>query len=237
LPWTASDQTGLLASWCSDISIGVGLPDWCTIFLESYELVADARSSVEFGGPHPSSQLTGTRVGAESKCFSHIPCTELWWRASYQDTLPRDVANVVLNVTSTKQDGSADGLLVVLDVFDDDCTEPEAVEDEENVFDLVSLAVVEVRAEVEEPEDADDLVIVASVAVDEMRPEMDAVEDVGSVVEAVSVAITPMVVVYVLIVSLVRTVVILTLVRVIVTVSFVPVQSIGTYGDGVNPEG
>jgi hypothetical protein len=144
---------------------------------------------------------------------------------------------VVLNVTFTKQDGSADGLLVVLDVVDDDCTEPEAVENEDNVFDLVSLAIVEVRAEMEETEDADDLVIVESVAVDEMRPELDAVEDVGSVVEAVSVAITPMVVVYVLIVSLIRTVVILTLVRAIVTVSFVPVQSIGTYGDGVNLEG
>jgi hypothetical protein len=113
--------------------------------------------------------------------------------------------NVVLNVAPTKQDGSAGGLLVVLDVVDDDCTEPEAVEDENNVFDLVSVAIVEVRAEVEEPEDVDDLVIVASVAVDEMRPELDAVEDVGSVVEVVSVAITPMVAVYVLIVSLTRT--------------------------------
>lgn len=149
---------------------------------------------------------------------------------------PVDVANVTLNVTSTKQDDSADGPVVELEITDDDCTEPEVLEDAD-VLDVVSVAIVEVRAELEEPENAVDLAVVASVAVDVIRTELDVVEDVDGIVEAVSVATTPMVVVYVLAVSLITTVVILTLVRVNVTVSFVPVQSIGTYGDGVNLEG
>lgn len=150
---------------------------------------------------------------------------------------PGDVASVVLNVTSTQQDGSADGLFIVLEVTDDDCTVPVAVEDTDKVPDLELILTVEVRVELEEMEGAGDFVVVVSGAVSKVGTELETVDGADSVLDAVAVATTPMVVVYVVIVSFNTTDVILTLVRVSMTVSFVPVQSIGTYGAGVNVEG
>jgi hypothetical protein len=83
---------------------------------------------------------------------------------------------------------------------------------------------------------ADGADVVPDVA-DEARAEFEDVEDEGSVVDVVSSVKTSMVVVYVVTLALIGITKLTSLVQVSVTVSFVPVQSIGTYSVDVNEGG
>jgi hypothetical protein len=72
---------------------------------------------------------------------------------------------------------------------------------------------------------------------DELRCVLEDADGVGSGVGEVSLSTTSIVVVYVVTLALIDTTEVKMLVNVSVTVSFVPVQSIGTYGVGVNVAG
>jgi hypothetical protein len=72
---------------------------------------------------------------------------------------------------------------------------------------------------------------------DELRCVLEDADGVGSGVGKVSLSTTSIVVVYVVTLALIDTTEVKMLVNVSVTVSFVPVQSIGTYGVGVNVAG
>jgi Flp pilus assembly CpaF family ATPase len=137
---------------------------------------------------------------------------------------------VVLKVMSTRHDGSAGALDAVLDVDDVLRTELVGAEDVGGVVDA------EVCTELDEVEDADVCVELDEVEVAEVRTEPEEVEDVGGVVDVDSSTTVSMVVVYVVTCALTGTTEVSVVVHVIVTVSFVPVQSIGTYDVEVNVE-
>lgn len=144
---------------------------------------------------------------------------------------PDCVAYVVLKVISTRHDGSADVLDTVLDVTEVLRTELVEVED------LGSVVDAEVRTELDEVEDPEVCTELDEVEDAGVCTKPEEVDDAGSAVDSGSFTTVPMVVVYVVSRALTGTTKVSTVVYVRVTVSFVLVQSMGTYDVEVNVEG